>query len=64
MLARLYPNELRAEAAKLLRQSQALATAGQLTLAREYADASACLYENAAEIEAARPMFAQIARQS
>lgn len=59
MLARLDPNELRTEAAKLWRHSEALATAGQMNLAREYADASACLYENAAEIEAARPLFAQ-----
>jgi phage shock protein A len=54
MLARLHPNELRTEAAKLWRQSQALATAGQIDLARDYANEAACLEENAAEIEAAQ----------
>lgn len=63
MLARLNPNELRTEAAKLWRQSEALAVAGQMNLAREYADEAACLYENAAEIEAVRPLFAQARQQ-
>lgn len=59
MLARLTTNEIRNEAAKLWRQSQALATAGQNNLARDYANEAACLEQNAAEIEAsARPMFA------
>lgn len=60
MLARLTPTEIRNEAARLWRQSEALAVAGQFPLAREYADEAACLYENAAEIEASRRLFAPI----